>query len=34
MNFDLTEEQTAFADSVSRFARAHLAEGALATCDC
>ena len=30
MNFDLTEEQTAFADSVSRFARAHLAEGALA----
>ena len=30
MNFELTEEQTAFADSVQRFARAHLAEGALA----
>ncbi len=30
MNFDLTEEQTAFADSVRRFAKANLADGALA----
>ena len=30
MNFTLTEEQRAFADSVSRFARAELADGALA----
>ncbi len=30
MNFDLTEEQAAFADSVRRFAMAHLANGALA----
>lgn len=29
MNFELSEEQRAFADSVSRFARTHLAEGAL-----
>lgn len=30
MNFSLSEESRAFADSVGRFARAHLAEGALA----
>ena len=30
MNFQLTEEQTAFADSVRRFAKDHLATGALA----
>ena len=30
MNFELSEEARAFADSVSKFARAHLAEGALA----
>ena len=30
MNFDLSEEQQAFADTVRRFAQAHLAEGALA----
>lgn len=30
MNFELSEESRAFADSVSRFARAHLADGALA----
>jgi alkylation response protein AidB-like acyl-CoA dehydrogenase len=30
MDFQLTEEQTAFADSVRRFARANLADGALA----
>jgi hypothetical protein len=30
MNFDLTEEQTLFADSVRKFAQAHLAKGALA----
>jgi alkylation response protein AidB-like acyl-CoA dehydrogenase len=30
MNFDLTEEQTAFQDSVRVFAERHLAEGALA----
>lgn len=30
MNSELTEEQRAFADSVRRFAEAHLAEGALA----
>ena len=30
MNFTLTQEQRAFADSVSRFARAELADGALA----
>jgi hypothetical protein len=29
MNFDLTDEQQAFAESVRRFARAHLADGAL-----
>jgi hypothetical protein len=29
MNFELSEEQRAFADSVSRFARAELADGAL-----
>lgn len=30
MNFELSEQSRAFGDSVSRFARAHLAEGALA----
>lgn len=30
MNFELSEESRAFADSVSKFARAHLADGALA----
>ena len=30
MNFELSEESSQFADSVRRFARAHLAEGALA----
>ncbi len=30
MNFELNEESRAFADSVSKFARAHLADGALA----
>src|SRR5512144_2947507 len=29
MNFDFTDEQTLFADSVRRFAKAHLSEGAL-----
>ena len=29
MNFELSEESRAFADSVSKFARAHLADGAL-----
>src|ERR1044071_2783865 len=29
MNFDFTEEQKLFAESVRRFAQAHLAEGAL-----